>query len=225
MGKWPLVAVVAICLLTVAPVRSQAQTAQPARQPDAPAAKPADSGSLLGRFREDFTHALTPKQKFERAIKQSLFPGILGSAGAAGLGMAENTRADRDYGMGAEGFLDRWGSAFGQNAVGALAGDFAFASLMHQDPRYHPDTKKGFGHRLGYALKSVLVTQSDSGTSEFNSTHLLGILVGTGAATAWHHQSDRTAAIFGKRFGYDLASSAIYHVVEEFLFYKNEPRH
>ncbi len=178
----------------------------------------------MGRFREDLSNPLTPKQKFERAIKQSLFPGLIGTAGAAGIGMAEDTRADRDYGMGAQGFLDRWGSAFGQNAVGAVVGDYALASLMHQDPRYHPDKQKGFGQRLGYALKSVLVTQSDSGASEFNSSHLLGILVATGAATAWHHSSDRTATIFGKRFGYDVASSAVYHVVEEFLFYKDAHR-
>ncbi|HXZ20471.1 MAG TPA: hypothetical protein VEG63_11015 [Candidatus Acidoferrales bacterium] len=204
---------------------SETPAVQTAHAPDTPAAKSASSGGLLAKFREDFSKPLTPKRKFERAIKQSLFPGILGSAGAAGLGMAENTRADRDYGMGGEGFLDRWGSAFGQNAVGAVVGDYAFASIMHQDPRYHPDTKRGFGRRLGYALKSVVVTQSDSGTNEFNASHLLGILVATGSATAWHHHSDRTAAIFGKRFGYDVASSAIYHVVEEFLFYKNEPRH
>ncbi len=224
MGKWPFVAVVTFCLVPAAPVQMHAQMAEPAPLPDAPTAKPADSRGLFERFREDLSNPLTPKQKFERAIKQSLFPGLIGTAGAAGIGMAEDTRADRDYGMGAEGFLDRWGSAFGQNAVGALAGDYAFASLMHQDPRYHPDKQKGFGRRLGYALKSVLVTQTDSGASEFNSSHLLGILVGTGAATAWHHRSDRTAAIFGKRFGYDVASSAVYHVVEEFLFYKDAHR-
>jgi hypothetical protein len=195
--------------------------------PAAAAALPAwppDSGGILGRLREDLSHPLTPKQKLKRAFRQALFPGLVGSAAAAGFGMALDTRADRDYGMGAEGFVDRWGSAFGQNSVGVFVGDFAFASLLHQDPRYHPDKRKGFGHRLGHALASVAVTQSDSGTSEFNSSHLLGILIATGTATAWHHTSDRTAGIFGKRFGYDVASSAIYHAVAEFLFYRKSPR-
>jgi hypothetical protein len=185
---------------------------------------PTNTWGIVGLFRENLSSPLTSKQKFERAIKQSLFPGIVGSAAAAGLGMAVDTRADRDYGMGAEGFLDRWGSAFGQNAVGAVVGDYAFASLFHQDPRYHWSKRKGFGQRLGHALASVAVTQSDSGTSEFNSSHLLGLLVATGSATAWHHSSDRTAGIFGKRFGYDVAASALYRVIQEFLFYRKEPR-
>jgi hypothetical protein len=185
---------------------------------------PPDSGGIFGRFREDLSKPLTPKQKFTRSITQALFPGILASAAAAGIGMAADTRLDRDYGMGGKGFVRRWGSAFGENAVGVFAGDFALASAFHQDPRYHPDKKKGLGHRLGHALAAVVVTPTDSGSNEFNSSHLLGIAVATGASTAWHHQSDRTAGLFGERFGYDVGSSAIYNVVSEFLFYRKEPR-
>jgi len=197
--------------------------------PATPAAEPLpswpqNSGGIIGILREDLSKPLSSKQKLRRAFKQAIFPGVVGSAAAAGFGMAVDTRADRDYGMGAEGFLDRWGSAFGQNAVGLFAGDFAIASMLHQDPRYHPDKRKRFGHRLGHALASVVVSQSDSGNSEFNSSHLLGILIATGTATAWHHTSDRTAGIFGKRFGYDVAASAIYHAVAEFVFYRKAPR-
>jgi hypothetical protein len=235
VGKWPFGAVLACVLVAAGPRRLQAQDAlstapaetvgaQAAPAPGALPTWPPDSGGLLGMFHEDLSKPLTPKRKFGRAMKQSLFPGLVGSAGAAGFGMALNTRADRDYGMGGRGFVRRWGSAFGQNAVGTVVGDFALASMLHQDPRYHPDMRKGIGHRLGHALASVAVTQSDSGASEFNSSHLLGIVIATGAATAWHHTSDRTAGVFGRRFGYDVASSAIYHVVAEFLFYRKEPR-
>jgi hypothetical protein len=189
-----------------------------------PPAWPTDSGGIFGRFREDLSKPLTTKQKLTRAIRQALFPGIIGAAAASGLGMAADTRLDRDYGMGGRGFVRRWGSAFGQNAVGVFVGDFAFASALHQDPRYHPDKKKGFGHRLGHALAAVVVTPSDSGRNEFNSSHLLGIAVASGASTAWHHHSDRNARLFGERFGYDVAISAFYNVVSEFLFYRKEPR-
>jgi len=197
--------------------------------PAAPAAGslpawPQDTGGIFGKFREDLSKPLTPRQKFTRAIRQALFPGILGTAAAAGIGMAADTRLDRDYGMGGMGFVRRWGSAFGENAVGVFVGDFAFASAFHQDPRYHPGKKKGFGHRLGHALAAVVVTPSDSGSNEFNSSHILGIAAATGASTAWHHQSDRTARLFGERLGYEIGSSALYNAISEFLFYRKEPR-
>lgn len=214
------------------PVPAGQAASLPAPAPGAPSAPagdslpawPPDSGRIFGKFREDLSKPLTPGQKFTRAIRQALFPGIIGAAAAAGVGMAVDTRLDRDYGMGGRGYVRRWGSAFGENAVGVFVGDFAFASAFHQDPRYHPDKKKGFGHRLGHALAAVVVTPTDSGSNEFNSSHLLGIAVATGAATAWHHQSDRNASLFGERFGYDVAISALYNAASEFIFYRKEPR-
>jgi hypothetical protein len=185
---------------------------------------PPDSRGMIGWFQEDLSKPLTPSQKLTRAAKYLVFPGIVATAGAAGLGMATDTRLDRDFGMGAEGFARRWGSAFGQNAVGLFVGDFALASAFHQDPRYHPDTKPGFGHRLGHALAALVVTRSDTGQIEFNSSHLMGIAAGAGVATAWHPPSDRDGRFFAERFGYDLASSAVYRVLAEFFFYKNSPR-
>ena len=210
-----------------APALAALPTPAPAWPSDPAGALPAwppDSGGQLGWFREDRSKPLTPSNKFTRAMKLTILPGVVATAGAAGLGMAKDTRLDRDYGMGAEGFAQRWGSAFGQNAVGLFVGDFALASAFHQDPRYHPDQKKAFGHRLGHALAALVVTRSDSGQIEFNSSHLIGIAAGAGVATAWHHQSDRSGRFFAERFGYDLAGSAIYRVIYEFLVYKDEPR-
>jgi len=210
-----------------APAPASLPTPAPAVPPDPSGALPPwplDSGGLAGWFREDLSQPLTPSKKFTRAMKLAILPGLVATAGAAGLGMAKDTRLDRDYGMGAEGFAQRWGSAFGQNAVGLFMGDFALASAFHQDPRYHPDKSKSFGHRLGHALAALVVTRSDSGQIEFNSSHLIGIAVGAGVATAWHHQSDRSGRFFAERFGFDVAGSAIYRVLSEFLFYKNEPR-
>lgn len=241
MGKLPFAAIVACGLVAALPIRLQAQQAgsdEVTLGPGAVASRtagsdpargslpawPPESGGIFRMFREDLSKPLTPGQKLTRAIKQALFPGLIGTAAAAGLGMATDTRLDHDYGMGGRGFVRRWGSAVGENSVGVFVGDFALASMFHQDPRYHPDKNKGFGHRLGHALAAVVVTRSDSGSNEFNSSHLLGILVATGAATAWHHPSDRNARFFGERFGYDVASSALYKVISEFLFYKNEPR-
>ena len=126
--------------------------------------------------------------------------------------------------MGGKGFVRRWGSAFGENAVGSFVGDFALASAFHQDPRYHPEKSKGFGRRLGHAVGAVFIAQSDSGKTEFNASHLLGITAAAGASTGWHHASDRSGEFFGERVGYEALSSAIYNVVAEFIFWRHYDR-
>jgi hypothetical protein len=185
---------------------------------------PPPQNSLLARFKEDLSKPLTTKQKLKRAIEQAIFPGIPVAAAVAGIGMASDSRLDRDYGMGGRGFLRRWASWWGDNSVGLFVGDFAAASLLRQDPRYHPEKKRGFGRRLGHALAAALVTQSDDGKTQFNASHLIGIAAGAGASTAWHHSSDRSGAYFAERFGLGLASSAGYNILAEFLFYRKEPR-
>jgi len=214
------------------PTASAVQPAARVELPDwppagvaAPAPDPAPAPDLFKRFRENIDHPLTVGGKFKRSIKEILFPGIPASALAAGFGMATDKRVDRDYGMGFDGFVRRWGSAFGENAVGSFVGDFALASMMHQDPRYHPDKHKNFFHRLGHAVGAVFVTQSDSGKTQFNASHLLGITAGAGASTGWHHSSDQGADLFGQRVGYDALSSAIYNCIAEFIFWRNYDRH
>ncbi len=203
---------------------STALGAQPGSAADAlPAWPPSDEG-FPGKFREDLSKPLSTKKKLTRAIKQAVFPGLLGTAFSAGIGMAADTRLDRDYGMGGRGFLRRWSSDFGDNAVGVFVGDFAAASAFHQDPRYHPENRRGFGRRLWHALAAVVVAQSDTGRTQFNTSHLTGILVGSGVSTAWHHSSDRSARLFGESLGYDLADSAGYNILAEFLFYRKHPR-
>ena len=186
---------------------------------------PPPKTNWFGRLNEDLSKPLTPQQKLKRAILQALFPGVVGTAAAAGFGMAVDTRLSRDYGMGARGFLRRWASGFGDNAVGSFVGDFAMASLLHQDPRYHPCNRRGFGHRLGHALAAVVVTQSDTGQQEFNASHLTGIVFGSGVSTAWHRASDRRAQYFAERVGSELAGSAGYNIVTEFVFHRKDPRH
>lgn len=192
--------------------------ALPAWPPEPPA------GDILAMFKEDLSKPLTPKKKYSRSLKLTFLPGIITTAGAAGLSMATDSELDKNYGMGGNGFVRRWGSYFGQNAVVLFVGDFAMASALHQDPRYHPSKKAGFGHRLAHALLSPFVTTSDSGKNEFNASKLIGLAAGTGAATGWHHESDRSGSLFAQRFGWSLLSVAGFNAFSEFVLHRNDPR-
>ena len=222
---------IALLFVLVPVVRGQALSEGPT-SPDSgatppsnalPAWPPKDSG-IMSKFQEDLSKPLTPGGKAKRAFIQMLFPGIPATAAAAGIGMAADSRIDRDYGMGGDGFVRRWGSAFGTNAVDLFVGDFLLASALHQDPRYHPSKRSGFGHRLGYAISRAVVTYSDTGQQQFNASDIFGTLIGAGASTAWHHSSDRRAEYFAQRFGYAELTSVGFNIVKEFIFYKNSPR-
>lgn len=215
-------AVAAVSPPAALPMTADPGTPEPRALPAWPPEPAADD--LLEKFKDDLSQPLSTEEKFARALKRSLLPGIITSAGTAGLSMAVDSRLDRDYGMGGKGFVRRWGSYFGQGAVSRFVGDFALASALHQDPRYHPSKKAGFGNRLAHALLAVVVTKTDDGQDEFNSSKLLGLAAGAGAATGWHHDSDRSGSFFAQRFGWSVLSTAGANVLSEFFVYKDEPR-
>lgn len=173
---------------------------------------------------EDLTKRLTVGEKFQRAVGEAIFPGFLGGAVAAGLSMATDSDLERGYGMGGKGFVRRWGAATAQNATDLFVGDFVMASLLRQDPRYHPSSRKGFGRRLGWAISRVFVTQSDKGTRQFNASHLFGMAAGAAASNGWHRDRDRGGSETGQRFGYDLLGSAIANIGREFIHFRKYPR-
>ena len=211
---------------TPASAEGATATAAPAAAPSADPlpAWPPKEGGILSKFQDDLSKPLTPGGKAKRAFIQMLFPGIPATAAAAGIGMATDSRLDRDYGMGGDGFVRRWGSSFGTNAVDLFVGDFVLASALHQDPRYHPSKRKGFGHRLGYAISRAVVIYSDSGKQQFNASDVFGTMIGTGAATAWHHSSDRRVEYWAERYGFAELTSVGFNIVKEFIFYKDYPR-
>lgn len=172
----------------------------------------------------DLSHPLSAGGKFKRAIIESIWPGAAGAAIGAGIGMATDASLERGYGMGGIGFARRFAANLGENATDLVVGDFVLASIGHQDPRYHPSPRKGFGRRLGWAISRVFVTQSDSGSRQFNYSHLIGIASGAAVANAWHRDRDRGGKETGERFGFDLISSIAANLGREFWDFRKAPR-
>ena len=142
--------------------------------------------------------AMTPKQKFELAMKSATDPVTFLIAGAdAGISQWEN---DYDgYGQGAEGYFKRWGASYADSFDGALFGGAVFPILFHQDPRYF---RKGTGpvkSRLWYALGSTFRAKGDSGRWQPNYSNILGNLVSGGIANLYYPSSDRGAGLTFER--------------------------
>jgi hypothetical protein len=208
----------------------EAAPALPAELPDAPNATgtlpdwPPASVDILKSFKSDYERPLTVGGKAQRAIKLMFIPGVFQAAALAGISMATDSSLERDYGQGAKGFVRRWGSDFGVTSTKLFIGDFALASALHIDPRYHPSKSKSIGARLGHAILHTFVTQTDSGKRTFNAPQVFGILCAAAASNGWHHVSDQGAGNTGKRIGGGLGGSVGFSIFQEFVVYHDAPR-
>jgi hypothetical protein len=133
-------------------------------------------------------------------------------AGAA-IGQARNH--PRNYGGGAAGFGKRLGAGFASNAVGRTV-EHGLAAKLHEDLDYRRSNKHGVAARLGYALKSTVVTHN---TRTGKSTPAAGRMAGHAAAGAFS-QGVLAADSGAATAGIGVAADAGANVVREFA-----PRH
>jgi hypothetical protein len=159
------------------------------------------------------------------ALKRSFYPlPLAGAAAWAGWSMAIDSSLDDGYGQGFDGFLRRWGARVAFSGSRHFVGTFALASVLGQDPRYHPSRRRGFGRRMGYALSRVLVTRSDAGARQFNLSNVGGIAAASALANTWYHHQDSGGKETAARFGVGLAVDAASKLFSEFVVHRKAPR-
>ena len=134
--------------------------------------------------------SLTPKQKFQLALKSATDPVTFGVA-AFDAGLAQWQNSYKGYGQGAQGYFKRWGASYADSFNGAILGNALFPTLLHQDPRYF---RKGTGtktSRLWWAIESTVRAKSDGGRWEPNFSNVLGNVAAGGIANLYYPSTDR----------------------------------
>jgi hypothetical protein len=225
-----LIVMSAICCLLCA--ASAAQKSSSGKLPDAPsiaaqtqpvpqAGSPAqDEGGLFSVLSKSSwvfptlatgTGPLSPGQKFELACRNSV---SLATIGGAVVGAAYNQATDSPdgYGQGAEGYGKRVGAAMGRSASYNLIGNFAIASLLHEDPRFYVKKHLSFKQAVKYSAIRVFATRSDDGKPVANYAGLVGPLASEALATTYYPAGDngvgdvfiRYASDIGWQFGGNL---------------------
>jgi hypothetical protein len=172
---------------------------------------------------------LTSHQKFHIFVQQTYSIYTVANT-AFDAGWAQMTDDWPAYGQGMEGYGKRYGALLANHEAGTFFENFLFPTLLHQDPRYF---RKGEGHslfaRVPYAASRVLITQSDSGHSTFNSSLLLGLLFVDGVTNAYYPRPERGLGNTMTRFGGSVLSSAETNLLREFMpdmmriFHRHEP--
>ena len=154
---------------------------------------------------------LTVGEKFKVASQDSFDRGTIGLA-ALFAGEAQLTNANRSFGQGGAGFGRYFGTAYGDFVIGDYMTEAVFPTFLHQDPRYF---RRGTGtakSRLGYAIKQIFWTHTDSGGTQFNYSEILGNSAAVAISNAYY-ADNRTAhdavSKLGMQVGVDMAANVL----------------
>ena len=154
---------------------------------------------------------LSAREKFEIARQDSFDRGtvILAAAFAAD---AQLSNANPSFGRGVQGYSRYLGASYGDFVIGNYMSEAIYPALLHQDPRYF---RRGIGSkwsRLGYSVRQIFWTHTDSDRTEFNYSEIVGNSTAVAISNAYY-QDNRTAADavtkLGMQIGVDMASNVL----------------
>lgn len=147
---------------------------------------------------------LTTAGKFKLFVNQSISPPYIVVA-ASGAAFDQARNVPKGYGQGWGAYGSRFGASMARASSSSFFGVFLFASWLHQDPRFFPQSKPSFWRSLKYSTQRIIVTRNDSGKDVINTSGLLGPLAAEGLANVYLPSSEQTVAKTVSRFASDLA--------------------
>jgi len=150
----------------------------------------------------DYFVPMTNHERWEHYVYSLVDPqALLFPAFQAGLNQARNT--PHEWGQGAQGYGQRFGSVYGQHLIGATVGN-TIAFGLHEDNRYFKSRRTGIG-RLSYAITSVLLARHDDGSRFISFSAIGGGAAGAFISRAWQPPSTNSAGDAAVSFGYAIA--------------------
>ena len=117
---------------------------------------------------------------------------------------------------GATPYMQRYATAFADNAIANFMTSAVFPSVFSQDPRYYQRGRDGDGRRALYAASRILVTHSSTGRAEFNYSEVLGNLTAGAIANAYYAPSGRSLGATLSRWGTQVVWDAVSNELKEF---------
>jgi hypothetical protein len=130
------------------------------------------------------------------------------------------TNRPKGWGRGPDAFGKRLASSFATRVVKNTI-EYPIAAVRHEDLRYHPSTKHGFGPRLEHALVSTVITQKTTTGKKTVASGRISGAIGSGLISrAWQPAAARTVGAGFASGGITLGAEAAGNVAQEFW-----PRH
>jgi hypothetical protein len=158
---------------------------------------------------------LTAKQKFVLATHDSvdyssfIWTGILAA-------QEMGTKANPELGHGAAGYGRYYWRTFTDGLSGAFFTEAIVPAITREDPRYYTLGHGGFFHRMGYAISRVVLTKTDSGSTRFNVSEVVGNALVAGLSNAYYPPQDRGLRQTTRNWGAQIESATLNNIFKEF---------
>lgn len=164
---------------------------------------------------------LTAKLKFSLALKAETDPvTVIGIGLVAGMNQAGATP---NYGMGAEGYAQRFGALYANGFTDIMVGGAILPSLLHQDPRYFYQgmgTKKS---RALHAISSPFICKGDDGRWEPNYSSIGGDLVAGAVSNAYYPETNRGPGLVFDNALVTTGGRMVNGLIQEFVLRRFTP--
>jgi hypothetical protein len=212
-----------------------AQTSPTANQ--APVDVPLNDHRILGvipdyQTVEDSSQPVAPmtvKEKWLLLLKGNTDPYNLATA-AFGAALSQAGNETPKYGLGAMAYSDRFGAAVADMSTQSIFSTGLLACVLHQDPRYfRKGPRSSFVARVAYSISRIVITRQDAGSETFNTSNVLGMMMGIGMSNAYYPPASRTGTIMVNRIGTSFLGDATGNLMSEFwpdvrrrLFHKRQ---
>lgn len=161
---------------------------------------------------------ISAKRKLIIAAKDSFdYPVYFTSAAFAALYQLDDQNPS--YGQGLKGYAKRFGSAYGDQAIGNLMAEGLMPALLHEDPRYFrlgTESEKSRRYRTLYALRGVMVAKTDHGNWNFNAAEWLGNASAVAISNVYYPSDTRNAVDNTQKLLIAVATDAFSNVLKEF---------
>ncbi len=157
---------------------------------------------------------LRTKEKFKLSLTDATDRGTFILAGFFAA-EAQLTNADPAFGQGVKGFARYFGTAYADYTIGDIMTEAIYPSLLHQDPRYFRIGEGSTVSRLGWAVKQIFWTHTDSNHWQFNFSEIVGNATAVGISNAYY-PDNRNLSNFTVKLGTQIAVDLAGNILKEF---------
>ena len=155
------------------------------------------------------------KGKFLLFVNDTIDPiTFLGAAFNSGISQAQND--DPSYGQGAAGYGKRVGFDLIDQAQSYFFGDFAYAAIFSEDPRYYRLGSGSFQRRFFHAVKHAVVAYNVDGTEMPNYSLWFATTSSISLSNVYHPDHRRGFAPTAENVGTSIGQGIGFDVLREF---------
>jgi hypothetical protein len=138
-----------------------------------------------------------------------IFVGFLSGINMAG-------KSQPNFGQGAEGFGKYYWHVFVDGGIENYMTESIVPAATKEDPRYYTLGKGGFVKRTSYAVSRLFITRTNSGTSTFNLSEIVGAGAAAGIGNAYYPAESNPWVKTYQRWGTQVGLDGVFNALKEF---------